>query len=483
MATGLSHPQPDVVKEGIIYYHPKKQLFKKNKEWYGMLFKKSNMGFARLELFESKKDSLKGNHTLLIGCSDVIKVQKIPDLNEEENKTIVLSMKDQQQHTLSAKNVVDCDYWLKDLQDIIFQPTDVNYNAKATGTPDQVTTVNDIYITAEEMCREFTVTLDHETRKKLMVDGQVRLLVENGHITLISMDNNRIVRWAIVHLRRLGYSEENFHIEAGRKSERGEGNFVFLTNMGKQIHTLVNKEKGYCRLQTNGQAKGISLPAGQVLLTNLPTDTSSSPLRNHEYEDITTLLLNPPNPRASRNNILSNPSNGKSHDTPSLPLQPPPNAITTTGLKSLPTSGSGKLLNLGNKQPSLELQAQLTTNFKKFNTDESNIYNEPVIHEQAWKHFGRDDEEYERPSVKSEFTEAHPENTYDNLTHFNPSITQMHEDPYHIGASGRPEAEGVHLETKRKKEERVTSKANEQQQPEENLYATVNYSMKVKNRK
>ncbi|KAK3890734.1 hypothetical protein Pcinc_005337 [Petrolisthes cinctipes] len=108
------------------------------------------MGFARLELFKSRKDSLKGNNTLLIRCSDVIKLQKIPDLNQEENKTFVLTMKDQQQHTFSAKNVVDCDLWLKDLKDTIFYSTDVNYNVKATGTPDQVTTVNDICITAEE---------------------------------------------------------------------------------------------------------------------------------------------------------------------------------------------------------------------------------------------------------------------------------------------------------------------------------------------
>ncbi|KAK4318456.1 hypothetical protein Pmani_010539 [Petrolisthes manimaculis] len=482
MATCINS-QPDVVKEGIIYYHPRKQLFKKKLEWHGILFRNSDMGFARLELFESKKDASKGNYTLLIGCSDVIKIQKFPDPNQEENKTFVLSMKDQQQHTFSGKNIVDCDLWLKDLKDTIFLQTVLNSNAKDTSTPEQVTTVNDIYITAEEVCREYTVTLNPDTRKKLMVDGQVRLLVENGHITLISKDNNRIVRWAIVHLRRLGYSDENFHIEAGRKSERGEGSFVFLTNMGKQIHTLVNKEKGYCRQQNNGQSKGISLPAGQVLLTNLPTDTSSSPLRNHEYEDLTTLRMNYPNPQASWINIQSNPSNGKSHDPPSLPLQPPPNTIPTTGIKSLSTSGSGKPLNHGNKQPSLDLQAQLT-NLKKFNTDASNIYNEPVIHLQAWKNFGRDEEEDEVPSVKSKFTQPNPESTYDNLTHFNPSITQMHEDPYHIAASGRPEAEGVHMETKRMREERVTPNANEQQQqPEESIYATVDYSMKTKNRK
>lgn len=79
--------------------------------------------------------------------------------------------------------------------------------------------------------REFVVTVDGATRKKLKVDGQVRLLVETGHITLISMDNNRITRFGIEHLRRLGYTDDNFHIEAGRRSESGEGDYTFLTTM------------------------------------------------------------------------------------------------------------------------------------------------------------------------------------------------------------------------------------------------------------
>lgn len=87
------------------------------------------------------------------------------------------------------------------------------------------------------------MTVDAATRKKLKVDGQLRLLVETGYITLISMDNNRITRFGIEHLRRLGYTDENFHIEAGRKTECGEGDYIFLTKMVIRVAWTFPKQK------------------------------------------------------------------------------------------------------------------------------------------------------------------------------------------------------------------------------------------------
>lgn len=51
------------------------------------------MGHARLELFEKEKDIAKGIHALMVVCSDVMKVQKIPDLNDEDNKTFVVRLR------------------------------------------------------------------------------------------------------------------------------------------------------------------------------------------------------------------------------------------------------------------------------------------------------------------------------------------------------------------------------------------------------
>lgn len=77
--------------------------------------------------------------------------------------------------------------------------------------------------------REFTVTIGAETRSKLAVDGQMRLLIEDGHITLITPEGKRVMRWSMGQLRRFGYRTNDFHLEAGRKSESGEGVFSFVT--------------------------------------------------------------------------------------------------------------------------------------------------------------------------------------------------------------------------------------------------------------
>lgn len=77
------------------------------------------------------------------------------------------------------------------------------------------------------------VTVGAETRSKLAVDGQIRMLIEEGHITLISPEGKRVMRWSMGQLRRFGYKINNFHLEAGRKSESGEGVFSFVTNQAR----------------------------------------------------------------------------------------------------------------------------------------------------------------------------------------------------------------------------------------------------------
>lgn len=68
--------------------------------------------------------------------------------------------------------------------------------------------------------------------------------------------------------------------------------------------------------------------------------------------------------------------------------------------------GGARNLNHGNQQPSLELQSKLSNNFKKYHQDEGNIYDEPTIPSEAWKNYGRDEEDDEAPSVKGE--SSHP---------------------------------------------------------------------------
>ncbi|KAK7074518.1 hypothetical protein SK128_027606, partial [Halocaridina rubra] len=71
-----------------------------------------------------------------------------------------------------------------------------------------------------------------DARTKIGLDNrELRLVVENGHITLITNQGVRAARWAIEHLRNYGYKEADFHFEAGKRSEHGEGMFTFSTTV------------------------------------------------------------------------------------------------------------------------------------------------------------------------------------------------------------------------------------------------------------
>lgn len=94
-----------------------------------------------------------------------------------------------------------------------------------------------------------------------------------------------------------------------------------------------------------------------------------------------------------------------------VPQPPPPlGSVSPTGVKSQPTvaRGGARNLNLGSQQqPSLQLQSQLSNNYKKYHQNDANIYDEPMIPSDAWKNFGRDDEDDdEEPRAKSEFSHS-----------------------------------------------------------------------------
>ncbi|XP_042892315.1 docking protein 3-like [Penaeus japonicus] len=367
-------------KTGRVNSRIKGGLLKKYKQFYAKLYKTSRSGVARLELFSDEKSSVSSPPSFVIVASEVIKVSPCGPLSSEEVFAFQVSVKDQVNY-FSVENNQERNAWVTMIQDVFFQPRQ-NVEIASNSEDNEVVSENDIYISADEVVREFTVTIGAETRSKLAVDGLVRLLIEDGHITLITPEGKRVMRWGMGQLRRFGYKNNDFHLEAGRKSQSGEGVFTFVTNQGKQIHTMVSKEKARTRTSVTSKTAS-SLPAGQVTPPE-PSDAPIVTIGGHTYEEVSVIQSKPSPikpPRPSQNKFPS--------DSPSPADTPPaaPAPITFANIKSPRTNGASKVMDA---REEMLPAAQSFPRMNHYSVQDRDIYSEAAIPTEAWRTHGTD---------------------------------------------------------------------------------------------
>ncbi|XP_064103909.1 docking protein 2-like [Macrobrachium nipponense] len=375
------------VKSGDIYFKNKNHVIKKLKKHYAVLYSTSSNGVARLEVFDGRKSFDSGStYSLLIPGSEVVSVKenhKPTSNSSEEQFGFIISTKETQ-HQFYALNKDDRLDWIQKFGNTLFSPS--------SSQPQRTTVIfeNDVYEPADNFLKEFLVTAGAIVRQKFGVDGEVRLHVESGIITLISLEGNRIGRWAVEHLRRFGYTDTDFHLEAGRKSDHGEGCFTFLTTQGKQIHGLVNKQKTFVKEKAGKQP---SSPGLKVATTaeefEIPLTTGG-----HVYEEVS----------------INNTTNTRS------PPAKPARAHQARG--RLPTVG--KLVEEGptlNSLPKVKSQSTKATVQRQPDspghsaTPSQAVYCETVEYKDAWKTYGRETE----PTYENLIASG----DYDKLQYFN----------------------------------------------------------------
>lgn len=430
---------------------------KKLKELFAVLYASSRSGVARIEFYENAKTSISGPFTLMLVGSDIMKVQKITGTSREDVHSFVVATKDQQ-YMFCSKNAHDCDQWVKAIQETIIQPIHVPTVVKKA-PPNSVTIDNDIYASAEVAgSTGFEVTLAGETRKKLAVDGPASLTVEHGHITVIAKGGNRIARWGMQDLRRIGYSDVDFHVEAGRKTETGEGEFKFNTKKGKQIYNLVEREKTYCR-SPGAKGRSSTLPAGMVAPTPVARHSPPLTIGGHIYEELDTLLqperggdarvvvkenhLSGPNPtkdptlRGSFAMAGEAAAAAAASKSPQSPVQFPKSeyaggAASTTPLMLGAISATKSPLTKNGLVQAYNETSTAGSNFA--NLPSNHVYTEVVHYKEAWKKFGVGD---------TENLDDDKEGAYDNLERFRISDIEVSEGHYETLPKAQPKPQNV----------------------------------------
>ncbi|XP_069955028.1 docking protein 2 [Cherax quadricarinatus] len=479
------------VKDGTLLFRTKGPFGKKLKEHHALLFGASDSGVARFELYETAKASVSGPSLLVIPASDIIKVKAFTGNTTEELNSFLIATKEQQ-YTFSTKDATE---WVKAVQKTLLQPMQAQgqqQQQQRNSASNRVTVENDIYVSAEEICRLYNVTVSADTRQRLGVDGKVQLVVENGHITIVSLDGNRIVRWGIENLRRFGYTDDNFHLEAGRKTQFGEGEFVFLTNSGKQIHTLVSKEKEIARHNVTNKSQ--SVPPGQVLLPNTPNaDQDMLTLGRHIYEELP--IVKP----AVSSTVVKDTRASSTGQKPDKP----PRAVNTRSFETvvpgpqLPNLSPQKIMNFSynnghNSQanvpvqgkqskthttcpapgcapdmlPAVKVLPKITGKYQPSTVSENAVYSEPMVYTEAWKEYSRNDDEVVDEPVNCE---------YDKLKHFTPSNKEVVRSHYECIPVSRPTADGARVEQ--------ILAIKQQKIKEEPIYSQVDMTKKKSSRK
>ncbi|XP_045111948.1 docking protein 2-like isoform X2 [Portunus trituberculatus] len=232
-------------KQGVLSYLCKGSFTTKYKDHYIMLYDASRSGLARLEVYQICKSS-PNKLALLVTKKDIVKVMR----DEGHSPSgFTLTTKDHR-YCFLARSDEENQKWTEAIQDIFLKPAT---RVPASHTP-QCTDMEENEIYGMDGCREaatreFMVVAEEHTRLKLKMMSPLRLIVQDRHISLLSVEGKRIVRWPISNIRKMGFTTNDFHLEIGKKSDYGPGYFVFHTSQGMAINKLVSQEKECLKYQ------------------------------------------------------------------------------------------------------------------------------------------------------------------------------------------------------------------------------------------
>lgn len=207
----LMEPEKPVM-QGILLLPPQGMLGQLKKSWHKrfcQLFRTSNYGIKRVEIYDSQEEAIMQSHSPRIVTLDAC--IKIAPSNQSHVFTVVTKSGI---HYFGCYSEIEMTHWITAFQLVAFKDSVSN----------QIEENNDLYCTSGEGVFSVKVVETDaskrcglEARNYTLVVAKVDMKLMDGDIVLFT--------WPYRYIRRYGYRDGKFIFEAGRKCESGEGSF------------------------------------------------------------------------------------------------------------------------------------------------------------------------------------------------------------------------------------------------------------------
>ncbi|XP_077104185.1 uncharacterized protein dok3 [Siphateles boraxobius] len=220
------------------------------KSWL-ILFEPSPAGIGRMELYDmrdggglkglvvARPAGLRKADKRVIRLTDCLSITPAPGESCPKDCSAFFLNTTSCTYTIAAPTRED---WISVLCQIAFQKTQGTEDARKV-QKDKYMPLADNQLYSTWGAGQFQVTVQStDVSQRCKISGSYLLSSEKDAICLLDLKTGQsIYRWPYRLLRRFGQVKGGIMIEAGRRCHTGEGQFIFLSKQGSQIHRAIEE--------------------------------------------------------------------------------------------------------------------------------------------------------------------------------------------------------------------------------------------------